>query len=235
MISIWQRYLGLETSGSEEEVLIATQAVLAEIRQAERKLIEIGVPVELFAEAATQMRNAFSPTQLHASFSNHREAIIKRAVPLALQWASWSLIRFNENDIPEESIRSLQDSLAAQETILKETTLPASLREMLARQVAELKTALVLYKISGIQPLVDAVNKQSGELRHAPVEMVKEVNSGPPEAKSAVHNACRLLEQVAKVADEGSKVMKFGQELYALTTSSWQFGQQLLTSAQSIG
>lgn len=38
MLAAWQRYLGLEASGSEEAALTATQAVLAEIRSAEARL-----------------------------------------------------------------------------------------------------------------------------------------------------------------------------------------------------
>jgi hypothetical protein len=206
MKAAWQRYLGIEASALEEEVLIATQAVLAEIRNAKTKLKQIGAPEGLFNEAASILYNAFSPTQLAGNWNGHREAVTQRAVPLALQWASWALSRFDENDIPDESIQSLKEGLAAQEAMLRETDLPDSLREMLERQVADLKTALVLYKVSGVKPLVDAVNKQSGEMRHASTEMVEEVESGPPEAKSAVQNALRLIGQAAKVADQGLEV-----------------------------
>lgn len=228
MLTAWQRFLGLNISGSEEEVLIATQAVLAEIRIAQAKLKQIGVPEELFNETVTTLRAAFSPTQLAASWSNHSEVVTKRSVQLALQWASWSLKKFNENDIPEESIRSLQEGLDAQEAMLRDTELPDSLREMLERQVAELKVALVLYKINGVKPLVDMVNKQSGEMRHASVEMVQEVTSGPPETKSAVQKGMELIGLAAKTADSGSKIINFGKSVYELGLNALHFGQNHL-------
>jgi hypothetical protein len=234
MLSAWQRYLGLELSGSEEEALIATQAVLGEIKGAQAKLRQIKAPEELFDEAANSLKNAFSPTQLAGGWSNHRDSITKRAVPLALQWASWALSRFDENDIPEESIKSLEESLAAQETMLKEVDLPESLREMLERQVADLKTALVLYKISGVKPLIDVVNKQSSEMRHAPAEMVSEVENGSSETKGVVQSALRLIGQAAKVADQGSKIFQFGKDMHALGSGAWQSGQQLIGSFQAM-
>lgn len=231
MLAAWQRYLGLEASGSEEAALTATQAVLAEIRSAEARLSQVGVPAELFSEAATLLRNAFSPTQLGAAWVNHRESITKRAVPLALQWAGWALSRFDENDLPEESIQSLQEGIAAQEAILMEVDLPASFRDMLERQVAELKTALMLYKVKGVQPLTDAVNKQSSEMRYVPTEMMEDYDKSSSEVKGAVQKGMALIGLAAKVADQGSKVVKFGKEIYELGATGWQFGQQLLTQA----
>lgn len=228
MLSAWQRYFGLEQSGSEHEALIATQAVLSEIKNSEAKLKQIEVPEHLFRDAANILRSAFSPTQFGVQFLNHRESITRRATPLALQWASWALSRFDENDIPEESIKSLQDSLAAQEAMLKETDLPDSLREMLERQVVELKTALLLYKIKGVQPLTDAVNKQISEMRFPPADVVAEVEKSSLEVKSALQKGMGLIGAAAKIADHGSKIVKFSNEVYELGSKAAHFGQQLL-------
>ena len=89
--------------------------------------------------------------------------MLRRATPLALQWAAWALSQFDENEIADEAMESLRTSLAAQEKLLQETDLPAGLREMLERQTAGLRRALHLYKIQGVAP-VRKVNYHVGIL-----------------------------------------------------------------------
>jgi hypothetical protein len=158
---------------------------------------------------------------------------LQRAVPLELQWASWALSRFDENDISEESILALQESLAAQEAMLKETSLPESLREMLERQVADLKTALLLYEVSGTKPLIDAVNRQYGEIRQSFAEIVEFAESGPPEADTLMRKALKLLGEAANVANQGSKVIKFGKDICELGAPGMRIGQQMWTAIET--
>ena len=205
------------------------QAVLAEIRAMEAKLKEIGAPATLYTDCVAQLRTGFSPTQLAAAWSSHREQMIKRATPLALQWAAWALSQFDENEIDEEAMESLRTSLAEQEKLLQETNLPSGLREMLERQTTALRRALHLYKIQGVAPLRKVVSDSVGELQTASTELVATVEKGGPKAKQVLKQGMVLIGKVAEVADKGSKVIKFGKEVYELGNNAWPFVQGLLT------
>ena len=226
----WEKYMGsASTPLTEDEVLDVIQAVLAEIRAMETALREICAPANLYAECVNQLRAGFSPTQLATQWIHHREQMLKRATPLALQWAAWALSQFDENEIDEEAMKSLRTTLAEQEKLLEETELPAGLREMLERQTAALRRALHLYKIQGVAPLRKVVSDSVGELQTASNELVRAVEAGDPNARQVLKQGMALIGKVAEVADKGSKAIKFGKEVYELGTSTWTSVLGLLT------
>lgn len=227
----WEKYMGsASTPLTEDEVLDVIQAVLAEIRAMEAKLKEIGAPAHLYMDCVNQLRSGFSPTQLAGAWSHHREQMVKRATPLALQWASWVLSQFDENKIDDETMESLRTSLAEQEKLLQETNLPAGLREMLERQTAALRRALHLYKIQGIAPVQKVVNDSIGELATASQDLVAEVEASSPAVKQVFEQGKKMIGKAAEIADKGSKVVKFSKEIYELGLNGWHFGQQLISN-----
>jgi hypothetical protein len=230
----WEKYMGsASTPLTEDEVLDVIQAVLAEIRAMEAKLKEIGVPANLYADCVTQLRTGFSPTQLAAPWSSHQAQMLKRATPLALQWAAWALSRFDENEIDEETMESLRTSLAEQEKLLQETSLPAGLRDMLERQTAGLRRALHLYRIQGIAPVQKVVSDSIGELATASQELVAEVETSSSAVKQVFEHGKKMIGKAAELADKGSKIVKFSKEVYELGMNGWHIGQQLLANLPS--
>ena len=230
----WEKYMGSpSTPLTEDEVLDVIQAVLAEIRAMEAKLKEIGAPANLYTECVAQLRAGFSPTQLAAPWNGHRDQMLKRATPLALQWAAWALSRFDENEIDEVAMESLRTSLAQQEELLQDTNLPAGLREMLERQTTGLRRALHLYKIQGIAPVQKVVSDSIGELATASQDLVAEVEASSSAVKQVFEQGKKLIGKAAEFADKGSKVVKFSKEIYELGMSGWQIGQKLLSNVQS--
>lgn len=229
----WEKYMGSATPLTEDAVLDVIQAVLAEIGAMEAKLKEIGVPAPLYTDCVTQLRAGFSPTQLAGAWSAHREQMVKRATPLALQWASWALSKFDEIEIDAEAMESLRTNLAEQEKLLQETNLPAGLREILERQTAGLRQALHLYKIQGIAPVQKVVSDSIGGLATASKDLVAEVEASPPAVKQALEQGKKMIGKAAEISDKGSKVVKFGKEIYELGMSGWQIGQQLLSNLPS--
>ena len=224
----WQSYMGsTSTSLAEDEVLDVIQAVLAEIRAMEAKLNDIGAPASLYTDCVAQLRAAFSPTQLATAWAGHRQQMVNRATPLALEWAAWALGQFDEDEIDEEAIKSLRVSLAEQEKLLSETNLPAGLRELLLRQTAALQRSLNLYKIQGAAPLRKVVSDAVGELRTVPQELAVAVEAADSNVKRALKQGMTLIGKVAEVADKGSKVFKFSKEVYELGASTLNIFQKL--------
>jgi hypothetical protein len=226
----WEKYMGsASTPLTEDEILDVIQAVLVEIRAMEAKLKGIDAPASLYTDCVTQLRAGFSPTQLATPWREHREQMVKRGTPLALEWAAWALSQFDEDKIDEVSMESLRTSLAAQEKLLQETNLLAALREMLERQAASLRRALHLYKIQGVAPLRKVVSDSVGEFQTASSELVRAVDAGDPKARQVLKQGMTLIGKVAEVADKGSKAVKFGKEVYELGTSAWSSVQGLLS------
>lgn len=231
--TLWEKYLGPSpTPLSEEDVLTAVQAMLAEIRIMEAKLKSIGAPEQLYSDCVNRLRSSFSPTQLNVPWVNHREPIERQATSLALQWAEWALSISDEDEIDDAAMQELRANLESQEQLLKDTELPAGLREMLERQTASLRRALQLYRIGGVEPVRKVVSDSYGELATASEELVQEVASSPSNVQEVFQKGKRLIGNAAEIADKGSKVIKFGKEVYDLGKAGWQIGQELLRLTQ---
>ena len=112
---------------------------------------------------------------------------------------------------------------------LRANWFPAGLREMLERQTAALRRALLLYKIQGVVPLRKVVSDSVGEFQTAPGELVAAVEAGEPKVKHVFKQGMALIGKVAEVADKGSKIAKFGNEMYELGTKTVSAIQGLLT------
>lgn len=228
---VWARYINAETpTASEEEVLTYVQNALAEVRAMERHLSSMGVPDQLFYPCTSQLRGAFSPRYLTTNWrSQHAPSIQSSASRVILQWASWTLGKFNENPIDSEAWGALAHALKSQEDLLQNTTdIPLGIRALLERQVRELRQAMALYKLQGVEPIQTAVNHAVGELSTASPELVSELESSPEAVKSLFQKGKELIGQAAELSDKGSKVVKFGKELYSLGTTAWAIGKPLL-------
>lgn len=231
MQEVWARYINAEaTTASEEDVLACVQIALAEVRNMEGQLDAMRVPVQLLNSCADRLREAFSPKRLDTNWrSQHAPAIQNASVRVVLQWASWALQEHNENAIDPETWGALAQALKSQEDLLQSTTdIPLGIRALLERQVIELRRAMALYKLQGVAPIQAAVNHAVGELRTATSELVSELESSPEPVKSLFQKGKELVGQAAELSDKGSKVVKFGKEIYSLGATAWAIGKPLL-------
>lgn len=226
--NIWLKGTGAEVR--DENVMRAVGAIRRETRLLERKMVELQVPASLYTGVINGLTDAFRTAFLYQQWGNIHAKVTAAEVRASLAWMSWVLGKFDEKEVDTEVMARLVQALEDQETLLKGTSLPADLRELLEGQVEELRIALMLYQLNGVQPIVDAVNKQSGEMRNASEVLVAETTAAGPEAQGAVTRGMELISKAAKVADSGSKVVKFGKELYELGANSYaMFGQFLLS------
>ena len=229
--AVWTRYIDVDAAdASEDAVLEYVGVALAETRLMERQLAELGVPGQLFQSCTGTLREAFSPRLLATNWRSQNASSIQSAsVRTILQWASWTLGRWNENTIAPEAWNALTQTLAAHERLLLDTSdIPPSIRAMLERQVRDLRQAMVMYKLQGVAPIQTAVNHAVGELRTATPELVAELESSPEPVKSLFQKARELVGQAAELSDKGSKVVKFSKEIYELGATAWAAGAPLL-------
>lgn len=227
----------LEKSGAplrDDSVMLALQAVRKELRTLDAKLKQLGVPEILYKRSVAGIAEAFQTVYLHQGWGNVHAKVTAADVRANLAWMSWVLEKFDENDIDADAMASLVEAISEQEALVQSKALPDGLRELLEGQIEELRIALMLYRLNGVQPIVDAVNKHSGEMRNAPEELVREVAKAGPAAQEAVSKSMSLISKAAKVADSGSKIVKFGKEIYELGVSGYAvFGQAFLPGPAS--
>ena len=228
---VWSRYIDPEgIIASEDDVLGFIQAALFEIRTMESQLKGVGVPEHLFSNCSGRLREVFSSRYLATNWNQQHASNIQNAsVRVILQWASWTLGQFNENPIDPEAWSALLQALEAHEKVLNGTAgIPTGIRAMLERQITELRQAMAMYKLQGVAPIQTAVNHAVGELRTASSELVSELESSPKPVKSLFQKGKELVGQAAELSDKGSKVAKFGREIYELGSTAWTFGTQYL-------
>ena len=229
--AIWVQYVYPQgPAASEDDVLGFIQAALLEIRTMESQLKGVRVPEHLFSNCSRHLRDAFSPRHLATNWNQQHASNIQNAsVRVILQWASWTLGRLNENPIDPEAWSALIQALAAHEELLNGTAgIPPGIRAMLERQITELRQAMAMYKLQGVAPIQSAVNQAVGELGTATPELVSELESSPKPVKSLFQKGKELVGQAAELSDKGSKVTKFGREIYELGSTAWTFGTQYL-------
>lgn len=214
LTALWSSFLEApSTEEGNEMVFAAVQAFLGEIRQAQLKLSQLGAPPQLFDRYASILRNSFTPIQLASTWANHKNAGSEPMLQ-TLRWASWALEKFNENDIDAATFEKLLVDLAAQDERLQDPAIPPAMKEMLQRHANALRVSLQLYKIQGVSPIREAVHTAVGEViseKRLDDDMLK--GSNEP-TKTAVTKGLEVLTRIAEVADKGSKVAKFAQEMY---------------------
>lgn len=225
---VWQEYLGVSPAQGHDESIAASAIVLKEIRSLEATLRKIGVGEGAYRHTFDILRNCWSPTQLSANWSSFKDSINKAGVVSVLVWASWATREKGENVISEEMFNNLTEKIAAQEILLEAVEMPPAIYEMLHRHIDELRSAIRFYKITGVQPVVDIVHRQMGEVTTAPKEVVDDLINGSTEAKNAFSKGVEIIVAAGKVADSGLKVAKFATEMKRLSQSAWEAGKSLI-------
>ena len=231
----WKTYLNIQPGATqaqiEEAVIIALRALGAELRNLEAKARYLDVPEDCYKGVVAGLYKSLSTKYVHLPWSQSQGGVVPPEVRMCLSWMSWALSNYSEEQMSQDDMVDLLTAISEQEELLINTKIPMGLRELLESQLNELKTALILYQINGAKPIVDAVNKQCGEMRNAAPDLVKEVEGSSEEVKSVLAKGMELISKAAKAAENGSKIFKFGQEVYQLGSAGWQtFGKGLLTS-----
>ena len=203
----------LEKSGApvrDDSVMLALQAVRKELRILHAKMKLVGVPENLYQRSLAGITEAFQTVYLHQAWGNVQAKVTAADVRANLAWMSWVLSRFDENDIDADALNALLEAISDQESLLENSELPDGLRELLESQVEELRVALMLYRVNGVQPIVDAVNKQSGEMRNAPAELVTAGRTGRGIRSRRIQEGRTLAEKRKSTANWPTFKLKSG-------------------------
>lgn len=214
-MNVWRSYLDIDPAETHDEAVNVSAMVIREIKSLEATLKRLKVNENAYKPAFDQLKKAWSPTQLSDNWSKYSDTFGNLGLISVLHWSSWAVKEKSENPVSEEIFEKLLDKLEEQEELLNTKDMPASIYEMLHRHVEELRQAIRYYKITGIQPVVDTVRKQVGEMATTSTDVV-ELSEASPEAKKAMQKGFEVIAEAAKVAENGSKLFKFAGEVRRL-------------------
>ena len=211
MLSALTQIFNIQGETALEEATAVLQAALYEVRAWEGQLRKLGVPHELYVDAANQLRSAFNPTTAAASISQNLHKVWAEGPQHTLKWSGWVLREFDEQDIDDEDLHALQNAIEALEGELSNPKITSSVRRAIERQVSGLRSALRLYAIAGVQPLREAARNAIGEL-----VTIDPAQREQPDSKSAVQRAAEVIKTAVDICDKAGSVMDAGEKLYAL-------------------
>lgn len=220
MVHTWADVFDLDKSlpHLEDEVANLVMALRAEIKFARERLDAYEVPENLTSPAFERLTQVASPGQLHSSWSGHRGNIQQPECRKVFEWAEWALREEDEADMLAEEMHQLRSELDALESSLREADMPPYLRDFIQRQVETIRSALRMYGVQGVRPVQDALQKVAGAYKTQEKPLAQAYEAAKPPAKSLFERASGVVDRVAKVSDNLSKIKKAGVE--AITVGS---------------
>lgn len=151
-----EEYDGAYTATVKYLELISNQ-----IKETKERLAIKEVPEALYTVQFDAALKALSPRHLRSNW--HSVSIqFTPDIYLALEWSSW-VIGCIENPISESDLKELLESLNELDTLIAEPGLPDSLRDLIQKNVREIREAIELYPIIGANGLKVATQRLFGE------------------------------------------------------------------------
>lgn len=213
MRAIWTTVFRLDTGGatpSEDDITACLIALRAQIDFARLELTGLGVPANLQDPGFAQLKDAASPSLLNTSWHNQRNSIQRPDCRLAFLWGAWVLREKDEHEVSPETIEDLLAELNQLENSLAGASIPETLRDFIARQIATIRSALRLYEIQGIRPVSEAMRKVVGDIT-LEGKSLKDSAESSPDGRSRLARTAEIVAKVAKVCDDGKKIVDTGK------------------------
>lgn len=233
MLKVWAKVfeLSVDDSHLEDAVVVCLQATRSEIDILHTRLLEMGAPEELMHPCIARLRNYTSTANIQISWSGFHNEAARPENRLSLQWANWALRGESEEDMASEDLLELQNELNSLEASLLDTEMTPYLRSFIQRQINAIRFSLRVYRVQGMKPIEDALQKVAGAFTLEKARIEAEKNSAKEPAKTVLARTGTFIEKTAKIADNLDKIRKAGDSAYHLATS---VGPLLLTFGQNL-
>lgn len=212
-LQLWIHVLKLGEN-DEDSATTALIALRSEIELTRTKLLDQGVPEELFRDALSRFKNITSATLLNQEWRGHKNGL-PSDVLVSLKWAAWALPK-EEDELTSDELGALIAELGSLQESMVTSTLSPYVKEFVARQIDLIRTALRQYKIGGIAPVEEALEKTYGAVRRSTAVLSKQVENASPEDKSLLTRFQNVLTKTADTADRVDKVRKGGEALMTI-------------------
>ncbi|HNA82509.1 MAG TPA: hypothetical protein PLQ64_08570 [Thiobacillaceae bacterium] len=231
LVAVWGDVFDLPSDAPnlDDEVVTCLQALRSEIDLLSSTLHSIGADTSLYNTGLSRLRGIASPSQIHAQWGGHRESISRSENQLTLGWAEWALRDESEEDMEQEDFEALKKELNSLEDSVLATNMSPYLRNFVKRQLDVIRSALKIYRIRGVRPIEEALQRVAGTITIERGRVEAEQVGASEETLSVLARAGVFIEKTAKVADQLDTIRKAGLGAYSLAAS---VGPALLTWAQ---
>lgn len=209
-LQLWIHVFQL-SENSEDEATAALVAFRSEIDLARTKLLDHGVPEELFRDCFSRIKGITSATLLNVEWAGHKRGL-PPDVLIALKWAAWTLPK-EEDELSLEELVSLIAELDALQDAIAASSLSPYVMDFVLRQLGLIRIALRQYRIGGITPVEAALEATYGAVRRSSTALSKQVEDARPEDKTLLTRFKTVLSKTAETADKVDKVRKGGESL----------------------
>lgn len=225
MVKVWAEVFDISADAPhlEDDVVTCLQATRSEIELLRSKLLAMGAPEEIMHPGMTRLRNITSPSYIHAGWSGLWEEASKPENRLTFSWAKWTFREEDEEDMHADELASLRSELDSLEDSLQKTEMAPYLREFIHRQIDAIRSALRIYRIRGVKPIEEALQKVAGAFIIEKARIDAEQAKASEPAKSVFAQAITAIEKTAKIADNLDKIRKAGEGAYTLAASVGPF------------
>lgn len=212
-IKLWGSIFGF-AEHDEDAATTALVAFRSEIELTRTKMLEHGVPEDLFRDALNRIKGVTSATLLHTEWRGHKSGL-PPDVMLALKWSAWTLPK-EEDELAPEELSALVAELDALQEAIASSNLSAYVREFTLRQIDLIRTALRQYRIGGIAPVEEALEAAYGAVRRSCSALSKQVEGASERDRSILTKFQTVLTKTAETADKVDKVRKGGEALMGI-------------------
>lgn len=222
VLSAWAKAFVVEGADGTRQARLVTEqlSLLAnEIDFVRSGMAQANFSQHLYDSALSALEAALSPMQLPSSWNSVRQ-YFKPEYMLALQFCS-EILPDEEDEISQEDLDSIQTLVTELEELAgSASSAPVRLKRLLGSQAANIRGALVGYRIAGAKALRDAVRASYGELVEAK-DIIAEHRDSPEVSKLA-----EAWSKVNKVADAALKIDGVAQ----LGHRAWLFIESVIQS-----
>jgi hypothetical protein len=177
-----------------------------------------GVPYQLFKPTANELKNVSAPTTLSHPWGHFSMKLTAERLTV-LEWCAWAL---GEEELPLEET-DLSELLSQIEKLIAEVRanpLPAFTQQLVLRHLKAIRSALMLYGVSGIEPVTAALNETMGAFSRSGGNVQPEFSAATEGQKgllvrvaSAIGSIGAKIDSMEKWGKRGTTAIKYGGAL----------------------
>jgi hypothetical protein len=145
-----------------------------ELSRLENQLVAANVSSSLYLSAFSRIRHVVSPLTLTGSWQGYMPHLAPEVL-LAIQFCN-EMLPDEESEISLEELKGIADEVNSLETLLENSQISETLRELIEHHIALIRDALLQYQISGAKVFREAARTALGEIieKRDEIELAKE-------------------------------------------------------------
>lgn len=195
---VWAEVFACDPSDTQELLSLIVEVIRLTKTAREAVASQPRLKQAVWLEPFDSVQQFLSVTNLDSHFGNH-SALLGPKTMQGLQFGE-NLLEMGGDltaSIPGDEIRDLLDELGSVLGLVLDSDLPPELKRLFVGNLEHLRHALISFRISGLEGLVDEMDRSWGSLARHSEEIIQK---GSGEEKNVVVSFFKFLERVNQAA-----------------------------------